>query len=134
MVSENLAERRLKQVSRRVVSCNRAAACVGNIRLNAVAYREETVYDRAEVHIYSVGFLCIRNIHKAVAFIYRSGIADLSAALTVEGCAVKNNGCVALAYAVDKLVINNYGNYLCVRTEIGVAGKFCFRKSRYESF
>ena len=85
VVAQHAAKRTLQQVRRRVVAHNGGTAVGIDLGLNDVAGVESSLGDRTEVQINAVGLFGIQHVeHRAVAG-DNAGIADLTAALAVEG-------------------------------------------------
>ena len=90
VIAKHSAESRLKQMARGVISHNGSAALAVDLCGNSIAYLYSTVCNGAKMNVNAVGFLGIINGCAEALGIYATDIADLTAALAVEGSAIEN--------------------------------------------
>ena len=124
VVAENRAESRLKQVSGRVVAADRCAASILNVGSYRISNADSAVGNSANVDINAVGLLGVVYLSDEAVVVDSTYISNLSAALTVEGGAVKNDGAVALVDALNAACIGKDSNYLSGALKLGIACKF----------
>ena len=111
-----------------MVATNRISFTVFNVSSYGVAYLQSTVGNGTEMNIYAVGFLGIIYVGDKSLGIYSSRIADLTAAFTVEGSAVKYYRAVSSVNGIHCTVIGEYSYYFSGASVIGVSCKRCFGK------
>ena len=128
VVTKHRTKRRLKQVRRRVIASNGATANVGNIRHHRVANRKAAVDHGAKVNINTVGFLGVVNVEKLALSVHGALVADLTAALAVEGGAIKNDGAVALGHRLHRRIVCKNCKNLGLGAILGITRKFGFGK------
>ena len=124
MRAEHLAQLAMKQVERRVIAAYRLAACRIYFRTHGVAYADNATAERAKVQVNTVSLFGVVNYYLQVVGADDTAVADLSAALTVKGSAVKHEREVAFRDLLAKHFVRDYRNYLCVGPVFGVTGVF----------
>ena len=123
VVAENLTESRLKQVERRVVAHDACASFRINGSRYGVTHTENTLIYITDMEIDTVGFLGIYYVSLLVSRKDKALVTDLTAAFTVEGSLVKDNGAFALADLINKRILSDDSNYLSIGRCVTVANE-----------
>ena len=126
--SENLSERRLQKVSRRVVSHNVLTSCGIDTSLDICSDACHTLYDFCGVENDTVVILCrCEYLSREIAAGNNSCVACLSAALGIKCRFVKNyNSFVTLINSLSSLSVFYDSQQLCVIIKAFIAKKFSF--------
>ncbi|CDE05298.1 putative uncharacterized protein [Anaerotruncus sp. CAG:390] len=124
MRAEHLAQLVLKQVERGVVAAYCLAACDVYTGGHAVADVDDTLAEGAHMQVDAVGLLGVVYKDRHIVGRDDTTVADLAAALTVEGCAVENESEITLGNFLAKHIVGDYRHDLCVGHIFGVSGEF----------
>ena len=119
------SECRLEKMSRRVITHDSASALTVHSAFYTVANLNGTVYDLADMQILAVCALFgIYNIYLCGCGGDNTGIANLTAAFTIEGSFIEKHGEIAIAYFITKRIFIYKSKYLTLSGKRGVACKF----------
>ena len=114
MVAENVAQRRLQQMHRRVVSHRGKSFALVYASLDLVADRQRTERNGTFVQIDSVCLFGVAHEKRSLSRSQHAFVSDLSAAFRIERGSVKHNGnVVALFGNAYRLIVFEYRKHFC---------------------